>query len=323
MFIAMAALAAGLVVLPYVAGLSRRSAATGLVLWSVALGVRAAGCALLAFGLMVMVPATPAFAALTDWCVEDVLPMLAGHVGMLGHQVGDAVSLVPFVALNVSALWVAVRIARGARTVRQLLSWSTVGPGPRGTVVLGGPQVTLGAAGFLRPRVVVSAGALTALDDAELAAAIAHEQGHIRRGHRFVAAFAELCGALARPVPGTRRAVAEIHRQIERDADAWALRRSHDRLALAGAICKSALSRAPMPALALLSGTGAADRVEELLRGPAVDRRASDRVLSTTTLAAAAALFGLTVAWLVLASGGALPQEAVSTLRHVCPGCTR
>lgn len=323
MIVAMAALAVGLTALPHVAGLQRRSAATALVLWSVALGVRAAGCLLLAVCLMVVVPSTAAFAALTDWCVEDVVPALAGHVGMLGHQVGDALSLVPFVALNVSALWVAVRIARGARTVRQLLSWSTVGPGPRGTVVLGGPQVMLGAAGFLRPRVVVSAGALTALDDEELAAAIAHEQGHIRRGHRFVAAFAELSGALARPVPGTRRLIAEVHRQIERDADAWALGRRHDRMALAGAICKSALSRTPTPALALLSGSGAADRVEELLRGPLAEKRVGDRVLSTGALAAAIVLFCLTVAWVAVASGGTLPQEAVTTLRHVCPGCTR
>jgi Zn-dependent protease with chaperone function len=323
MIASIVALAVGLIALPHAVGLQRRSAATALVLWTVALGVRAAGCLGLAVYLMVEVPSTAAFAALTNWCVDDVVPALAGHVGMLGHQVGDTLSLAPFVVLNVSALWVAVRIARGARTVRQLLTWSTVGPGPRGTVVLGGRQVMLGAAGFLRPRVVVSAGALTALDDDELAAAIAHERGHIRRGHRFVAAFAELCGALARALPGTRWIVAEVHRQIERDADAWAVGRSHDRVALASAICKSALSRAPAPALALLSGSGAADRVDELLRGPLVDGPAGDRALRLVVLGAAALLLCLAITWVARTSGGGLPQEAVTAFQHACPGCNR
>lgn len=291
------------------------------MLWTVALGVRAAGCLLATVYLVVALPSTTAFEALTDWCVHAAIPLLAGHVGVAGHQVGDALSLLPFLVLNLSALWVAVRIARGARTVRQLLSWSTVGPGPRGTVVLGSREVMLGAAGFVRPRVVVSAGALTALDDDELAAAIAHERGHIRRGHRFVAAFAESCGGVAGRLPGTRTIVAEIHRQIERDADAWAVGRAHDRVALAGAICKSALSQTASPALALLSGTGAADRVEELLRGPLPDGHPGERTLRFGAVAGAVALTVLTVVWAVVAFGSGLPHEAAATLRHACSTC--
>lgn len=317
----MATLALALLTLPHLASRRPQAAATSLVLWTVALGVRAAGCLLAAVCLVALLPRTAAFAALTNWCWEGAVPMLASHVGVLGHQVGDAFSLVPFLTLNLSALWVAVRIARGARTVRQTLSWSTVGRGPGDTFILSSRQVMLAAAGFLRPRVVVTAGALTTLDDEELDAAIAHERGHIRRGHRFVAAFVEVCGAVAAPVPGTRRIVREVHRQIERDADAWAISRAHDRSALAGAICKSALSRAGMPALALLTGAGTADRVEELLSGPPAVSPGRDRTLQFAALLGAGTLILMTVAWIALVIDGGLSHEAAVALRHACPAC--
>ncbi len=321
MIVAMTVLAGALALLPRVAARRPRSAATSLVLSTVALGVRAAGCLFLAAYLVIALPSTAAFAGLTDWCWNVALPVLASRVGVLGHQVGDALSLLPFAVLCASGAWMTVRIARGARTVRQLLSWSAVGPGPDGTVILGGREVMLGAAGMLRPRVVVSAGALTTLDDEELAAAIEHERAHIRRGHRFVAAFAELCGAVARPLPGTRALVADVHHQIERDADAWTVRRRHDPAALASAICKSALSRPAAPALALLTGAGASDRVEELLRGPLRRDRASDRTLRIAALTGAAALTALTAAWAAAALGSGLSHHAADVARHVCASC--
>lgn len=322
MILVMAALAGGLVALPHIVGRSQRTAATSLVLLTVALGVRAAGCLLLAAYLVVALPASSAFAALTDWCWDVAVPILATPVDVLGHQIGDVLSLLPFLALSASAMWVAVRIARGARTVRQLLSWSTIGPGPGGTVILSGREVMLGAAGLLHPRVVVSAGALTTLDDEELAAAIAHERAHIHRGHRFVAAFAELCGAVAgRLVPGTRAMVPEVHRQIERDADAWAVGQRHDRAALASAICKSALSRTTTPALALLTGSGASDRVDELLGGPLSTARAGDRILRTSALLGAGMLVALTVVWVLFAVGSGIPHGPADAVRHACAAC--
>ena len=315
------ALALGLLALPHLLRGRASTPATSLVLWTVALGVRAAGCLLAAICLVLVVPTTAAFAALTDWCWDGALPVLASHVGVLGHEVGDVLSVLPFVALNVSALWVAVRIARGARTVRQMMSWSAVGHGPRGTIILGGPQVALAAAGFLRPQVVVTAGALTALDDAELDAAIAHERGHIHRGHRFVAAFAELCGAIAAPVPGTRRIVRQIHQEIERDADAWAIGRAHDRTALASAICKSALSRGRAPALAMLTGAGTADRVDELLTAAPTGRPRYDRALQLAALLGVTALVALTAAWLAPIAGPGLSHQTAAALQHACPTC--
>lgn len=319
MIAGMAALALTLVALPHLSPRTPRSTATSLILWTVALGVRAAGCLLAAVCLVVVLPRTPAFAAVTDWCVEVAVPMLADHVGVLGHQVGDVLSLLPFLALNVSAFWVSVRIARGTRSVRQMLRWTTLGPGPKGTLVLSGRPIVLAAAGFLRPTVVVSAGALTTLDDEELDAAIAHEHGHIRRGHRFILAFAEVCGAVAFWIPGTRELVREVRRQVERDADAWALGQAHDRTALASAICKSALSRARSPVLSALTGSGTADRVAELLRNaPSVGRR-RDHALRYAALLGAASLVAITVLWVASRIDGGLSHDTVVALRHACP----
>ncbi|MCF2533297.1 M56 family metallopeptidase [Yinghuangia soli] len=132
--------------------------------------------------------------------------------------------------------------------------------GPGGSVVVADSRILLAAVGLRRPRVVVSAGALGALDDAELDAALAHEQGHIRRAHRWVVAGAEVCLLLARWLPGTRYAHRELGFHLERDADWWAVRRCHDPNALAAAVCKAALDDAE-------HGTGGARGAARALAG--------------------------------------------------------
>jgi SAM-dependent methyltransferase len=104
------------------------------------------------------------------------------------------------------------------------------------------------------------------LDDAELAAAMAHERAHIRRRHRYVLLYAEVCRVLGRPLPGTARAVRELRFHIERDADRNAVRGRADRLALASAICKAATGATTRAGIAALGGDGTAARVRELLQ---------------------------------------------------------
>ena len=151
----------------------------------------------------------------------------------------------------------------------------------------------LAVAGLTRPKLVVSAGALARLDDAELSAAIAHERAHIRRCHRFVLLFAELCRVLGRPLPGTAHAVRELRFQIERDADRSAVRERADRLALASAICKAATVGAPRAGMASLGGDGTAARVRELLQDAVPDahpRRLRALAAGVSALAVGAAL---------------------------------
>jgi beta-lactamase regulating signal transducer with metallopeptidase domain len=158
-------------------------------------------------------------------------------------------------------------VFRAARAVRATVRRAVVAGGPRGAVIVGGPNVLLAATGVARPRVLVSAGALTALDDEELAAGLDHERGHIVRRHRFVLLFAELCRAVARFLPGTRRAVEELRYHLERDADRWALARRHDPAALAAAICKAAPAEpGGHPGVLALGGSKTTRRLDELLR---------------------------------------------------------
>ncbi len=146
----------------------------------------------------------------------------------------------PAVALALSAVSVIWALTRAARAVQRQLRRLAVGPGPSGSVIVGGSSVVVAAAGISRPRVVVSAGALTAFDDAELAVSVDHEHGHIARRHRFAVVFGELCRAVGRLVPGARRAIEELEFHLERDADEYAVARLHDPLDLASAICKAA-----------------------------------------------------------------------------------
>jgi beta-lactamase regulating signal transducer with metallopeptidase domain len=166
--------------------------------------------------------------------------------------------------------------------------------------MVGGQDVLLAVAGLTRPRIVVSAGALASLDDAELCAALDHEHAHIARRHRFIMLAAIALRALGRPVPGTHQAVRELAFQLERDADTWALKRRNDRLALASAICKAAVSAESSrgPAIARLGETGARERVGQLLEDstarPAATGTAAVNglamVMVTCTLALAAVL---------------------------------
>lgn len=139
---------------------------------------------------------------------------------------------------------------------------------------------------------MVSAGALARLDDAELAAAIAHERAHIRRRHRYVALYAELCRVLGRPLPGTTHAVRELRFHLERDADRCAVRGRADRLALASAICKAATVPTRSAGIATLGGDGTVARVHELLDGDAASRARGLRALAAgaASLAVGAAL---------------------------------
>ena len=256
--------------LPHVLRLERVPPLTAVAIWGSALALRALTGLAVAVYLVVFLPQTAFFAAVTHWCWHTAMPLLATHLGLEGHELGDTAVVMPSFFLAASVLWVAFGIVRAARSVRTLLERGRVGPGPADSVIVGGADVLVAAAGITRPRVVVSAGALTAFDDEELAAGLAHERGHIARGHRFVVLCAELARGLARFVPGTRRALGELSFHLERDADHWALARRHDPFALASAICKAATPHPTASACAItaLSGGGrVTERLAQLLDG--------------------------------------------------------
>ena len=252
---------------PHLLPQSRLAPATGVALWLGVLSLRAALALAVAVVAILFLPATQLFQLLTHWCLHTVVPFFATHLGFDGHKLGDAAVLVPALVLSVSVLSASFGVWRGARAVRRWLRRSSLGPGPRESVIVGGPDVVVAAAGLRDPRVVVSAGALLRLDDDELAAGLEHEWGHIARRHRFVSLVGQLLYGVSRLLPASARALALLRFQLERDADEFAVRRTGDPLALASAIAKAALDTgtADTPALANLGGTGVPERLRLLL----------------------------------------------------------
>jgi hypothetical protein len=305
--IALAGLVICAIALPHLLSLKRVNPTIAIALWGSALALRALTGVFLTLWMVFFVPHTALFDAVTHWCWHAVMPLVATHMGLDGHRIGDAATIMPSFLLVASVLSVALGVARAAHAVRRLVTRDALGTGPDDSVIVGGPEVMVAAAGLTRPRVIVTAGALTELDDEELAAGLEHERGHIARQHRFVFMFAELSRAVGRFVPGTRHALNELTFHLERDADQWALDRRHDPYALASAICKAATPQlASSSALATLGGAGVAERLGQLLDGSA---RSSRALTSTVLRVTAAAAVTLTLALAAL-----VPPTAIAGL---------
>lgn len=249
---------------PHRLDLDRVSPPLAATVWAAALGLRASISVLVAACVVVYLPPTTLFSIITHWCWHAVIPVTREHLPVNGHSFGDAAMIAPTAFLLVSTAWVAVGIWRAARAVQTIVRRGTIGAGPRDSVVLGDGGVVVAAAGIRRPRVVISAGALLVFDPQELKASLDHEQGHIVRHHRFVLLAAAVCGGLGRLLPGTRAASAELTYHLERDADAFALRRS-DPAVLATALCKAASAQLSGIAVTALGGGSVARRVHHLL----------------------------------------------------------
>lgn len=263
-------------------------------LWGLTLALRAATVAAGAALVLTWFPSTAAFNALSHWCWHQVLPQTDAHLAVSGHLVGDLATTAPSLAVLGAMLWALASVGRAARRLRAALRHLAIGTGPSGSVVLAGRQVLIAAAGLRRPKLVVSAGALTDLDDEELAAALDHERGHIARGHRYILAVALGLRAIAVLLPGTARCYRELAFHLERDADAYAVRRNHQPAVLASAICKAATAASlPAPAALAVSGNqSTVRRVGELLQGASRYRRPYLTVGERLAVAAMVAVLG-------------------------------
>lgn len=250
---------------PHVLDLRASPPAPAAAVWFASLALRSLVVLAAAGFALIYLPQTELFSALAHWCLHAVVPILTAHLGFDGHRVADAVIVLPAGLLALSLSSGMLAIVRAARMVKRSVTTASLGTGPEDSILIGGPEVLLASAGLPRPRVIVSAGALLALDDDELAAGLAHERGHIARRHHHVLCVAEMIHAVGRFVPGSRRALAELRFQLERDADHWAINERHDPLALASAICKAANAPIQGRAVAALAGGRVSYRVDELL----------------------------------------------------------
>ncbi|MFB6893276.1 M56 family metallopeptidase [Kitasatospora sp. NPDC056327] len=178
-------------------------------------------------------------------------------------------------ALTVGAV-LAARAARVRRRHRETLDLVAARDPQRRLLVLDDPRPAVYCLPGRRARVVVTRGAVELLDERRLAAAVAHEHGHLRGRHHLVLLAADtLALLLGRRLPLARLGRAEVALLLEMAADDDALARV-TRGELAGALYALATAapvgedtgRAGPGALAAAS-TGVLARVQRLARTPA------------------------------------------------------
>jgi Zn-dependent protease with chaperone function len=221
----------------------------------------------------------PEPATLLAACRSFALPQLS---------VASALTLV-LGSVGFAVLALAIRAAtRGLRAKRRFLNaLDVVGPfGPRGALLFAHARPQAFCAGFLRPRVYVSTGALDALDEQELEAVLAHEHQHARlRDPLRVFCVRVLAEALFF-LPALRRLADRYSSLSEIAADAAAVRASGgDRRPLASALLR--FGEAPNPAVVSIGP----ERVDHLLGEP--PRWELPTALLTWAIVAVAALVAL------------------------------
>ncbi len=159
-------------------------------------------------------------------------------------------------------------VLRARRRQRDLLSLLAHGdPKVPGALVVDHPAAAAYCVPGLRSRIVISAGTLELLDQAELAAVLAHERAHLRERHDLVLLpFTALLRAF-RWCAVARRAESAVALLVEMLADDHALRHRPAR-ELATALLRVGAAGSPVPSGALAAdGDGqVAVRVARLLR---------------------------------------------------------
>jgi Zn-dependent protease with chaperone function len=252
----------------------RRSPAAAILLWQ-ALGL---GWGLAAVGALAALGAAGARSGVaggTFSLISRVLNigngvklrrLLAWTMGL--RLLALAAGLVLFLVLCWILVAAFAAVLRARRRQRMLLSLIAHGdPKVPGALVVDHPAATAYCVPGLRSRIVISAGALDLLDQAELAAVLAHERAHVRERHDLVLLpFAALLRAF-RWSAVARQAAAAVSLLVEMLADDRALRHRPAR-ELATALLRVGASgwvHTPAGALAVADGEVAA-RVSRLLR---------------------------------------------------------
>jgi Zn-dependent protease with chaperone function len=153
------------------------------------------------------------------------------------------------------------------------------------------------------PTVILSTGALQALEPAQVSAVLAHEQAHLTGRHHRLLALARISSLVFPVLPLMRDADAQVARLVEMVADDAAARTS-DRRSLATALVVLATGDRPAPALAA-SATDSVQRIRRLLRPAEPLGPARRQVLRATavSLALTPVLLALAPALLALALG--------------------
>ncbi len=153
------------------------------------------------------------------------------------------------------------------------------------------------------PAVILTTGALHALDPEQLTAVLAHERAHLAFHHHRLLALARIGRQVFPFIPLTRGLDTQVTRLVEMHADDTAARATDARL-LATALVVLASAASPVPALAA-AATDAAQRIQRLLGSAAPPSQNLRRLLyaGVAALALTPVLIALAPALVALALG--------------------
>jgi bla regulator protein blaR1 len=238
----------------------RRSPAAAILLWQ-ALGL---GWGLAAVGALIGLGASPGGSgvagdalamgarAVHGFAADFQPPGLLAALRLLCLAAGTGLLiLLCWVLLAASAAVLCAR--RRQRTLLSLLAHGD--PKVPGALVVDSPAAAAYCVPGLRSRIVISAGALALLDQAELAAVLAHERAHVRERHDLVLLpFTALRRAFPRSA-SARRAHAAVALLVEMLADDHALRCRPGRELVTALIRVGASGAGSTPAGALAAGS--------------------------------------------------------------------
>lgn len=268
-----------------------------LVLWQ-SLGLASGVTLIFAAGIVALAPLGPTVPAAAGrwWLVVTAGDPTGGlgpaHVSLLVVAVVAALWLLGVTMASAATMWWRRWRHRGLiDLVSRPLSGHEV-------VVVDHPTVVVYCLPGFDSRVVVTSGALRALGSAELAAALAHEQAHIRERHDLVM-LPFVAWAAAVPVASARAARRSVGELIEFVADDRACQGT-DRVTVAAALVRCAdAASVPEGALAVGGGDpqGVVRRVRRLVEPLDQSRRArlGSAVASVAVLLAPVA--ALTIGW--------------------------
>ena len=201
--------------------------------------------------------------------LSALLDGVTGGHPLQGLGVPDALGLTLAADLGVVvfcvALSVIVRTARARAHHRHLLSLvSAHEPRPAGTVMLDHATAVAYCLPGIRPRIVISRGAMRLLESDELAAVIEHERGHANERHGLVMLPLAGLADLFRWVPYARLAPSNVAGLLEMAADDYATRHHHPH-SLARALVNMATSGATPSCAFAIASCGVPQRVLRLL----------------------------------------------------------
>jgi Zn-dependent protease with chaperone function len=242
-------------------------------------------------------------------CLDTVGRMATGGHGLVLQTALLTLATLAIVSVGVLIGRVAMALGRArththlhCRTAR-LVAEPT--PGPGGSIVLDTAERAVYCVAGRPPAIVVTRGALDALDDAQLAAVLAHERAHLSGRHHLLIAASRAVAVVTPRLRLFSAGAAAIGRLVEMRADDVAVRRHPGPTLVAALLTLSGFGQVPGAALAA-SGVGVADRVERLLSPP------ESRLVTPVRLA-------LMATATVLLVGPVAAAGLVTLLPHLCP----